>query len=166
MGTCPDRFDNMTKLCCIFSARCKMANIFCTNRARLAYENFQRCTKQSNFDVLNLVRHDVLHSKLAAIEVSVRFSVRYRVEQQDQQRILHLVHFTVRGTSMVSVVCQYHNRTVEFNKLGMSTSSLECRDGFGHHLVATSPRVRARFASTHRNGNDIGGRWTLGLSFE
>ncbi len=73
--------------------------------------------------VLNLVPHDVLHSKFAAIEISVWFSVRCRVGQLDQQRILHLLHFTVAGTSMLSVVCYYHNRKVEWNKLGISFAS-------------------------------------------
>ncbi len=73
--------------------------------------------------LLNLVSHDFLHSMFAAIEISVWFSVRYRVEQQDQQRILHLLHFTVAGTSMCSVLCYYHNQKVKWNKLGIASSS-------------------------------------------
>ncbi len=60
--------------------------------------------------LLNLVRHNVLHSKFAAIEVSVWSSVQYRAEKQDLQRILHLDRFTVAGNSMLSGVCYYHNR--------------------------------------------------------
>ncbi len=63
--------------------------------------------------MLNLFRQGVLYSNFAAIEVSVSFSVRYRVEELDQQRILQLLYFTVAGTSMFSVVCYYHNRKVD-----------------------------------------------------
>ena len=40
--------------------------------------------------VLNLARQDFLYSKFAAIEVSDWFSLRYRVEEEDQPRILTL----------------------------------------------------------------------------
>ncbi len=97
------------------------------------------------FYMLNLVRHDVLYSKFAVIAVFVFSQYEYRAHEQDQQRILHLPHFTVGGTSILSAVYYYHNRAVEWNKLGISIS-LEGRDGFGHHLVAPTNNTRARFS--------------------